>query len=88
MLVQAPGVLSGVELKEGEMMTGEQAIIVLSMVEAHGLADEAKKVAMQALEFIDKIADIVEGTIEDIDYDEAMDMLYDIKDVLKDYERR
>lgn len=36
---------------------------------------------------LQKIADIVEGTIEDNDYDEAMDMLYDIKDVLKDYER-
>lgn len=35
-----------------------------------------------------KIADVVEGTIEHIDYDEAMDMLYDIKDILKDYERR
>ena len=43
---------------------------------------------MTEKEMIQKIADIVEGTIEDIDYDEAMDMLYDIKDVLKDYERR
>ena len=41
---------------------------------------------MTEKEMIQKIADIVEGTIEDIDYDEAMDMLYDIKDVLKDHD--
>ena len=31
-------------------MTREQAIIVLNMVEAHGLADEAKRMAIKALE--------------------------------------
>lgn len=30
-------------------MTREEAIKVLKMVEAHGLADEAKKVAIEAL---------------------------------------
>lgn len=30
-------------------MTGEEAIIVLNMVEAHGLADEAKRIAIEAL---------------------------------------
>ena len=31
-------------------MTREEAIKVLNMVEAHGLADEAKRMAIQALE--------------------------------------
>lgn len=31
-------------------MTYEEAITVLTMVEAHGLADEAKKIAIEALE--------------------------------------
>ena len=31
-------------------MTAEQAITVLNMVEAHGLADEAKQMAIQALQ--------------------------------------
>ena len=31
-------------------MTCEEAITVLTMVEAHGLADEAKKMAIEALE--------------------------------------
>lgn len=31
-------------------MTNEEAIMVLNMVEAHGLADEAKKIAVSALE--------------------------------------
>ena len=33
-------------------MTRKQAIEVLDMVEAHGLADEAKKMAIEALEEI------------------------------------
>lgn len=33
-------------------MNKEQAIEVLQMVEAHGLADEAKRMAIQALETI------------------------------------
>lgn len=31
-------------------MTNEEAVMVLNMVEAHGLADEAKKMAISALE--------------------------------------
>lgn len=64
--------MSGVELKEGERMTETEQAL---------LYDTYSNI-------VEKIADIVEGTIEDIDFDEAMDMLYDIKDVLKDYERR
>ena len=36
-------------------MTREEAISVLKMVEAHGLADEAKKMAIQALQTEPKI---------------------------------
>lgn len=37
--------------KEGlEMMTNEEAIMILNMVEAYGLADEAKKIVVSALE--------------------------------------
>ena len=34
-------------------MTREEAIQVLNMVEAHGLADEAKRMAIEALQTID-----------------------------------
>mgnify|MGYP006967195117 CR=1 FL=1 len=64
-------------------MTREDAIKVLKMVEAHGLAGEAKKMAIKALEQINKIADIVDGTIDHFEYDDAMDMLYEIKGVIK-----
>lgn len=37
----------------------------------------------KALEQITKIADIVEGTIDHFDYDDAMDVLYEIKGVIK-----
>lgn len=49
---------------------------------------EAYEIICDKADKIDKIVEIVSGTIDHIDYDEAMDMLYDIKDVLKDYERR
>lgn len=32
---------------------------------------------------LERIADIVEGTIDHLDRDDAMDMLYQIKEVLK-----
>ena len=44
---------------------------------------QAYKMAMDALEQITKIADIVEGTIDHFDYDDAMDVLYEIKGVIK-----
>lgn len=44
---------------------------------------EAYKIAMDAIEQITKIADIVEGTIDHFDYDDAMDVLYEIKGVIK-----
>jgi len=48
---------------------------------------QAYKMAMDALEQITKIADIVEGTIDHFDYDDAMDVLYEIKGVIKNDER-
>ena len=39
--------------------------------------------AFKALEQITKIVDIVDGTIDHFEYDDAMDMLYEIKGVIK-----
>lgn len=44
---------------------------------------EAYKMAMDALEQITKIADLLDGTIDHFDYDDAMDLLYEIKGVIK-----
>jgi lipopolysaccharide biosynthesis regulator YciM len=44
---------------------------------------EAYKMAFKALEQITKITDIVDGTIDHFEYDDAMDMLYEIKGVVK-----
>lgn len=44
---------------------------------------EAYKMAFKALEQITKIVDIVDGTIDHFEYDDAMDMLYEIKGVIK-----
>ena len=41
-------------------MTKEQATRVLEMVDAHGLADEAKTMAIHALKTLEKIEQIVE----------------------------
>ena len=38
-------------------MTNKQAIDVLNMVEAHGIADDAKKQAINALELISHLQD-------------------------------
>lgn len=44
---------------------------------------EAIDMAIKAIEQITKIADIVDGTIDHFDYDDAMDLLYEIKGVIK-----
>lgn len=44
---------------------------------------EAIDTAIKAIEQITKIADIVDGTIDHFDYDDAMDLLYEIKGVIK-----
>lgn len=65
-------------------MTREEAITILNMVEAHGsLVVQAKDMAIKALEQLSKIADIVDGTIDHFEYSDAMDMLYEIKGVIK-----
>lgn len=43
----------------------------------------ALDMAIQALEQITKIADIVDGTIDHFDRDDAMDILYEIKGVIR-----
>lgn len=68
-------------------MTREEASAILNHnVSAclHGTEwGEALDMAIQALEQINKIADIVDGTIDHFEYDDAMDMLYEIKGVIK-----
>ena len=44
---------------------------------------KALEMAIKALEQINKIVDIVDGTIDHFEYDDAMDMLYEIKGVIK-----
>ena len=44
---------------------------------------QAYKMAMDALEQITKISDLLDGTIDHFDYDDAMDLLYEIKGVIK-----
>ena len=44
---------------------------------------QAYKRAMDALEQITKITDLLDGTIDHFEYDDAMDMLYEIKGVIK-----
>lgn len=43
----------------------------------------AMMMAIKALEQINKISDIVDGTIDHFDLDDAMDMLYEIKGVIE-----
>ena len=43
----------------------------------------AMVMAKQALEQINKITDLFDGTIDHFDRDDAMDMLYEIKGVIK-----
>lgn len=44
---------------------------------------QAYKMGMDALEQITKISDLLDGTIDHFDYDDAMDLLYEIKGVIK-----
>ena len=44
-------------------MTRKEAIEVLNMVEAHGLADEAKQMAIQALHDIEQIRGIINAPV-------------------------
>ena len=63
-----------------------KAFDVAKYHEEHGevVVDKAVWEDMKkALEQITKIADIVDGTIDHFDYDDAMDTLYEIKGVIK-----
>lgn len=40
--------------------------------------------SISAMEKIDRIEDALEGTIDHFDRDDAMDLLYNIKDILRD----
>ena len=56
-------------------MTGEEAITVLKMVEAHGLANEAKNIAIKALEKMDRILPLLDP---DIDPDIALEKIREV----------
>ena len=66
-------------------MTNERARSELEQLYM-SLSEEKKKaldVAFKAMEQITKIADLLDGTIDHFDYDDAMDVLYEIKGVIK-----
>lgn len=48
-----------------------------------GEQKEWLRMAIKAIEQTNKIADIVDGTIEHFEYADAMDMLYEIKEAIK-----
>jgi hypothetical protein len=43
----------------------------------------AMMMAIQALEQINKITDLLDGTIDHFDRDDAIDLLYEIKEVIR-----
>lgn len=43
----------------------------------------AMMMAIQALEQINKITDLLDGTIDHFDRDDAIDLLYEIKEMIK-----
>ena len=66
-------------------MTNEQAKSELMQIYM-SLSEEKKKaldVAFKAMEQMTKVADLLDGTIDHFDYDDAMDLLYEIKGVIK-----
>jgi len=48
-----------------------------------GEFNEAINIAIQVLEQINKVTDLLDGTIDHFDRDDAMDLLYEIKGVIK-----
>ena len=44
---------------------------------------EAMEMGIQALEQINKITDLLDGTIDHFDRDDAIDLLYEIKEVIR-----
>ena len=45
---------------------------------------EAMDEAISAMDKISRIEDLVEGTIDHLDRDDAIDMLYEVKSILRD----
>ena len=64
-------------------MTRNEAIAKLKNFAEHCYPNEEFLIAIDALEQITKIADLLDGTIDHFEYDDAMDMLYEIKGVIK-----
>ena len=73
-------------------MTREEAVKILKKCRETSLKytfytlneyQTATDMAIEALEQTNKIADIVDGTIDHFEYNDAMDMLYEIKGVIK-----
>ena len=46
--------------------------------------NEAMDEAISALDKISRIEDLVEGTIDHLDRDDALDMLYEVKSIISD----
>ena len=49
---------------------------------------DAVDASIRALRAVDKIYDAVDGTIDHFDRDDAMDLLYEIKSIIKGMERK
>lgn len=66
-------------------MTNEEALKIAYFKRKDSAGEERDflNTIIKALEQTNKIADIVDGTIDHFEYDDAMDMLYEIKGVIK-----
>lgn len=65
-------------------MSNEDAIKVITEDALYN--PEAAALSILALKKISKIQDIVEGTIDHFDRDDALDMLYEIKRILSNHD--
>ena len=62
-------------------MSNEEAIKVIAEDALYN--PEAAALSILALKKVSKIQDLVEGTIDHFDRDDALDMLYEIKNILR-----
>lgn len=65
-------------------MSNEDAIKVITEDALYN--PEAAALSILALKKVSKIQDIVEGTIDHFDRDDALDMLYEIKRILSNHD--
>lgn len=63
-------------------MSNEDAIKVITEDALYN--PEAAALSILALKKVSKIQDIVEGTIDHFDRDDALDMLYEVKSIISD----